>query len=146
MEEYVDAMMKEGMEVVTCSLIKKRLDKMASDSQWYEAQLRELKQLGCAVLSQFEYKKKLETNVETLEVNLKSFNIPRALVHGDLNPANVIRTNTNYTYFDFNTTCISYPIFYGITFGNVCGFKLDGVNFYLNLWKSYERTSRGREY
>ena len=144
--KHVDTMMKQGMEVVTCSSIKNRLGIMSLDSRWYEAQVRGLKQSGCDIPSQSEYKMKLESYVERLDQNLKSFNIPLALVHGDLNPANVIRTNTNYTYFDFNTTCISYPIFDAITLGNVCGFNIDALQLYVNLWQSYEEPSRFREY
>ena len=47
---------------------------------------------------------KLESYDETLDQNLNSFHIPLALVHGDLNPANDIRTHTDYTYLDLDTT------------------------------------------
>lgn len=142
----IDSMVEKGIKVLTCSSIKTRLERMTSDTTWYEAQVRGLKKDALPVHSLLEYKKRLEHFVDSLQANLNFYKIPLTLVHGDLNPANIIHTGKDFIYFDLNTTCISYPFYDALTFADVCGFSESDIDSYFNLWKTFEEFQNLKQY
>ena len=76
---------------------------------------------------------------------LASYNVPPALVHGDLHPGNVARHQGSPTFFDWTDGCVSHPFFDAITFwGEVDSLEDEHLararlrEVYLAQWVSFE--------
>lgn len=84
--------------------------------------------------------------VEELCRKIGEYRVPLALVHGDLNPVNVIsRKDSGFTFIDFAFTCLSFPFLDALQFGQVCGAEMHDLDFYLEFWSKYESLDRLKE-
>ena len=88
---------------------------------------------------------------------LKSYNIPPTLVHGDLHLGNVARDRGNYLFFDWTDACIAHPFFDFLELfivdknqswlSNFSHFQSNRSktrlrDYYLSQWQKYESLER----
>ncbi len=97
--------------------LKEKLEKIVRDPAWYEAQLQEIKVRKLDEIPEEEYKAKFLSYVNRVLEKVSEFNVPLALVHGDLNAVNMTRRHDgSLTFFDFEGTVIGFPFLDVISF------------------------------
>eukprot|EP00178_Gracilaria_changii_P014279 TRINITY_DN40369_c0_g1_i1.p1 TRINITY_DN40369_c0_g1~~TRINITY_DN40369_c0_g1_i1.p1 ORF type:complete len:460 (+),score=45.31 TRINITY_DN40369_c0_g1_i1:1128-2507(+) len=145
--EKKGALVRLGVPVWDESLVLQEVQKMMGDPVWYDMQKTgmnedELLRFG----NESEYKESYAAYVKRLFMRLNGFDVPFSLVHGDLNPVNVIiQENQACLFFDFSLTCISVPFIDAIRFISLCGGRKDDLDFYLEQWTEFESMDRLRK-
>ena len=88
-------------------------------------------------------------HVQRICDGFKKHKVPLTLVHGDLDPANIVKSpEGGYRFLDFGYTCISFPFIDAACLGDlprVVEPEFDGLDFYLEMWTMYEPLPRLRE-
>ncbi|CAN8068335.1 unnamed protein product [Agarophyton chilense] len=136
-----------GVPVLGANEIMSKLEEVVSDPQWYDSQLAQLNRHGMKEYGQEDYIVRFLRYAKEVLDKVSDFNLPLTLVHGDLNPVNVARDlNGHFTFFDFDATCISYPLLDAMNFLFVCNecntATFDDLWFYTQRWSKYESEER----
>ncbi|CAN8070454.1 unnamed protein product [Agarophyton chilense] len=145
--EVVDELEKAGVPLLDAEEIEGRLEAMVRDPHWYEAQLSEIRRKSLREYEEEQYKLKFLSYARSVLNDVSGFRVPLTLVHGDLQPVNVLRSgDDDFTFFDFEATSISFPLLDAIDFTFSCsGYQYvthDELGFYLDRWKKYESVER----
>lgn len=121
--------------------LQAELEAVASDIDWFEAELAALKR--CEVIHEFthtEYKARFLSTVTNDLQTVEKLNLPLCLVHGDLLPVNIVkRPDGRFTFFDFEGSVVSYPFLDALSFLFYCKeledvLLFEDISFYLDLW------------
>ncbi|KAI0564951.1 Aminoglycoside phosphotransferase [Gracilaria domingensis] len=148
--EVIDELKLKGVPVLGGREIMSKLQTIANDGQWYDAQLDALKRLEMRAYGRDEYIERFMRYTNEVVGKASEFKVPLSLAHGDLNPANVAASSKGrFTFFDFEATCISYPMLDAMNFICVCNeyntATFDDLWFYTQRWSEYESESRLKE-
>ncbi|KAI0563703.1 Aminoglycoside phosphotransferase [Gracilaria domingensis] len=147
--DVIDELEKSGVPLLDAEQINQRLEDMVRDPNWYEAQVTEIRRKALREYEEEHYKLKFLSYARNVLNEVSAFRVPLTLVHGDLQPVNVLRKGMDeFTFFDFEATSISFPLLDAIDFTFSCsGYRdvtFDELGFYLERWKKYESVERLR--
>lgn len=136
-----------GVPVVDGPDICRRAEVMMNDPEWYKAQREGTVEERYEIRhSESEYKEAYRKFVDKQIRKLGEFQSPMALVHGDLNPVNVIESPAEKSaFFNFGESSISFPFLNAIQFAAVCICDLADMDYYLQEWTEFESLERLRE-
>lgn len=98
--------------------------------------------------SEIEQLRQYEPLLKTLCQQLATYNVPEALVHGDLHGSNIALQEGKYVFFDWTDGCIAHPFFDLAIIPDaieVQGKKRSLHDIYLEQWTMYESSSRLHE-
>jgi len=86
----------------------------------------------------------LAPRLKAMCATLASYNVPPALVHGDMHMSNVARRNGNYLFFDWTDTCIAHPFLdmIDILHEKAAAVQTRLRDRYLALWTDFEPMDR----
>lgn len=136
-------LIKLGIPVMDEIQITRMVAEMMDNSDWFSAQVDGMKEQKKIIPKQSEYKDQYLSYVQGLFHKLSKFKVPLSLVHGDLNPYNILENEQKgLTFIDFACTCISFPFLDAVQFAQVCDIDSKELSFYLSFWTEYESPER----
>jgi hypothetical protein len=126
--------------------LDRRLDKLSGQ---IDSLLNDTQALVSLDKTEVEQLRAYAPLLKTMCNQLASYNVPPALVHGDLHPGNVALHQGSPTFFDWTDGCVSHPFFDAITFwGEVDIMEDEPVararlrDVYLAQWMDFEPMER----
>lgn len=132
--------------------LRAELEVVASDVDWFQAELAALKRYE--VNQEFthgEYKRLFLSAVEEDLKTVEDLKLPMCLVHGDLQAVNIIKiADGGFTFFDFEGAIVSYPFLDALNFLFICkqykDVLFEDISFYLGLWGVSVTAGETRKY
>eukprot|EP00737_Agarophyton_chilense_P002429 gb/GEZJ01002767.1/.p1 GENE.gb/GEZJ01002767.1/~~gb/GEZJ01002767.1/.p1 ORF type:complete len:466 (-),score=55.87 gb/GEZJ01002767.1/:615-2012(-) len=142
-----DKLVESGMDLMDSAKLHVAMEELVSDAGWCSVLAEELASAGDAVgLDYVKANKLLLAQTRRLWDRAAMYNIPMALVHGDLSPANVmIDEGDEVSFIDFGSTCVSMPLRDAVSLASSCGAKEDDLQHYFEMWTEYESVDRTKE-
>lgn len=121
--------------------------KIMNSPDWFRCQQARMKDGSRVERSESDYKAMYLTFVQKLCTKISTYNIPLALVHGDLNPLNTLLEQDDgaYRFLDFSDTCVSFPFLDAISIASFYNLEASDLGFYYNLWRDFEPLERAQE-
>jgi len=126
--------------------LDRRLDKLSGQ---IDSLLNDTQALVSLDKTEVEQLRAYAPLLKTMCNQLASYNVPPALVHGDLHPGNVALHQGSPTFFDWTDGCVSHPFFDAITFWGEADIMEDAPgaqsrlrDIYLAQWIDFEPMER----
>ena len=109
-----------GCPKIYTGWIAEQVKRMVGDVSWFSAQDETLKELGWTRYGMLEYGQKYLAYVQKVCKKLDKYNVPLAVVHGDLDTSNIAKSpEGGYRFLDFGFTCISIPFIDALNLGGI---------------------------
>lgn len=144
---HVDDLVRAGVPLLGPKKLRHRIEEITGDVDWYDAQMRYAKREEMEEMDLDAYQEKVMGCVDKILDHVSQLNLPLTLVHGDMNPRNIIeRDNEEFTLFDFEGTVISYPFVDALSFCFVTNGYQSAIaaelSVYFNEWGEYAEIDR----
>lgn len=133
----VDKLIQRGVPLCDIKFVREKLTEVTSDSEWFDVQLKAIREKGRQEYTQEEYKQKFMEYVDLVLDKIEELGWPLSLVHGDFLPANIAKDKVgNLTYFDYEATTVGYGFLDADSFSFGCNgcFVFDDIEFYIKEW------------
>ncbi|KAI0559642.1 hypothetical protein FGB62_140g031 [Gracilaria domingensis] len=147
----VQELQEHGVPKVDGKALKAAVDRVMDDPVWFKAQREGMNEPQLRRhYDESEYKWEYRAYLHRLFKKVEGYNVPLALVNGDVEPVNTIMSeNQKCTFIDMFHTQISFPFMDVTSFPIICGSRLSlsdfDLDFYLKHWTEFESMERLRE-
>lgn len=144
---FVDDLLRSGVRAMGPKELKDHLKEITGDVDWYNAEMRDAKERNLEQFDMDLYQSKVMGYVEKLLDEIGHLNLPLTLVHGDMNPRNIIkRGNGEFTFFDWEGPLVSYPFLDALSFSCVTNdyedVNAEDLAVYFDEWGEHADSKR----
>ena len=136
-------LVKGGLPVWDMEMFQSLLEEMFEDADWWSLQQELMNEEERVKYGWVTCKDMFLARVELFYHKIAQYKVPFSLVHGDLHEENVlVREDSSLTFIDMSYTIWSFP-FFDLMWSEYD--EADEVEFYLELWSTYESMDRLKE-